>query len=433
MSPDACRQHMSRMELEDIQWTRFRSLLDQVWTHNPFWSEKFSRAGVESHEITQRGDLARLPLTTKQELVEDQARHAPYGSNLTCALEAYSRLHQTSGTTGVPMRWLDTPQSWNWIMDCWSQIFDLVGLQPDDRLFFPFSFGPFIGFWAAFEGANRLGNLCIAGGGMSSLARLRMIRDHRASVVCCTPTYALRLIEVAAAEDIELSQLGVRALIVAGEAGGSLQGVRQKLEAGWSARVFDHWGMTEMGSLAVECRENPGGMHVLEDACIVEILDLETQAPVAAGTAGELVVTNLGRTGSPLIRYRTGDLVCADTDDCPCGRSFVRLDGGVQSRIDDMMTIRGNNVFPSSIEAVLREFEQLAEFQIVLSTRRAMHHVTLRIEPTISGQTQGSKLVEAVARTVQDRLNFQADVELVPIGSLPRFDLKGRRFIRQPD
>jgi phenylacetate-CoA ligase len=145
------------------------------------------------------------------------------------------------------------------------------------------------------------------------------------------------------------------------------------------------------------------------------------------------VVTNLGRTGSPLIRYRTGDLVRADTDDCPCGRSFVRLDGGVQSRIDDMMTIRGNNVFPSSIESVLREFDQIAEFQVVLSTRRAMHHITLRIEPTTSGQTQGSKLVEAVSRTVQDRLNFQADVELVPAGSLPRFELKGRRFIRQSD
>ena len=433
MSSDACPQGWTRAEFDTIQWSRLRSLLDHVWSHNPFWSDKFARAGIESHAITQLSHLQRLPLTTKQELVDDQAANPPYGSNLTYPLQHYSRLHQTSGTTGNPMRWLDTPHSWNWIMDCWSQIFDLVGLRPDDRLFFPFSFGPFIGFWAAFEGANRLGNLCIAGGGMSSLARIRMIRDHRATIVCCTPTYALRLVEVAAEEGIDLSQLEVRSLIVAGEAGGSLQTIREKLEVGWGARVFDHWGMTEIGSLAVECEQNPGGMHVLEEACIAEILDLETQQPVELGDTGELVITNLGRVGSPLIRYRTGDLVRADVNPCVCGRSALRLDGGVHSRVDDMMTIRGNNVFPSSIEAILRGFDQVAEFQIVLSTRRSMHHVTLRIEPIDGGEDRGSELMDAVARTIHDRLNFHADVELVPSGTLPRFELKGRRFLRESD
>lgn len=433
MSQDACPQPVTRQELEASQWVRLRSLLDQVWSRNPFWSAKFAGLSLESSDIGQLADLARLPLTTKQELVDDQADQPPYGSNLTHARQDYSRLHQTSGTTGVPMRWLDTPQSWDWILGCWRQIYQLIGLRSDDRLFFPFSFGPFIGFWAAFEGANRLGNLCIAGGGLSSLARLRMIRDHGVTVVCCTPTYALRLLEVAAEEDVDLSQLGVRALVVAGEAGGSLPAVRHKLQDGWGARVFDHWGMTELGSLAVECVEHPGGMHVLEDACIAEILDLDTQQPVEPGGSGELVITNLGRIGSPLIRYRTGDLVRADTNSCACGRCLLRLDGGVHSRIDDMITVRGNNVFPSSIEGVLREFDQIREFQIVLSTRRAMQHITIRIEPTPSGQLQGAELAVAVSRSVQDRLSFQADVELVPLDSLPRFELKGRRFIREAE
>jgi phenylacetate-CoA ligase len=191
--------------------------------------------------------------------------------------------------------------------------------------------------------------------------------------------------------------------------------------------------MTELGSLAVECVEHPGGMHVLEDACIAEILDLDTQQPVETGGSGELVITNLGRIGSPLIRYRTGDLVRADTNPCACGRCLLRLDGGVHSRIDDMITVRGNNVFPSSIEGVLREFDQIREFQIVLSTRRAMQHITIRIEPTPSGQLQGAELAVAVSRSVQDRLSFQADVELVPLDSLPRFELKGRRFIREAE
>jgi len=431
MSQDAGCQLPTRQELEAIQWARLSSLLDQIWSSNPFWSKKFADVSLERSDVGQLADLTRLPLTTKQELVNDQSDHPPYGTNLTFGLSDYSRLHQTSGTTGIPMRWLDTPHSWAWILDCWKQIFQLIGLRGDDRLFFPFSFGPFIGFWAAFEGANRLGNLCIAGGGMSSVARLRMIRDHRVTVVCCTPTYALRLLEVAGEEGLDLTRLDVRALVVAGEAGGSLPAVRHKLQDGWGARVFDHWGMTEIGSLAVECVEQPGSMHVLEDSCIAEIVDLDTQQPVEPGESGELVITNLGRSGSPLIRYRTGDLVRAATTACACGRCLLRLDGGVRSRIDDMITVRGNNVFPSSIEGVLREFDQIREFQIVLSTRRAMQHITIRIEPTPDGQRQGDELAVAVSRSVQDRLNFQATVELVPLNSLPRFELKGRRFIRE--
>ncbi|MFQ5730707.1 MAG: phenylacetate--CoA ligase family protein [Planctomycetaceae bacterium] len=426
-------EDLPRARIREIQSERLRRLLGDVAAANPFWQVKFREAGVDATALTSVDDLPRLPPTTKADLVADHAGHPPYGSNLTSTLSGYSRMHQTSGTTGAPLRWLDTPASWDWFMDCWAQIYRIVGLTREDRLAFPFSFGPFVGFWAGFEGAARLGNLCLAGGGMSSAARLRLIAENAATVVCCTPTYALRLAEIAEGEGFDLANGSVRALIVAGEPGGGIAATRDRIERAWGARLFDHWGMTEIGSLAVECVENPGGLHLLETECIAEVLNAESLQPVAPGDAGELVITNLGRNGSPLIRYRTGDRVRVDPSRCPCGRELLRLDGGILGRTDDMVTIRGNNVYPSSLEAILREFSDVAEYRIEVRTDRAMQQLTVQIEPlaeVAADTNRQTVLVERISQTFKDRLNFQADVVAVPPDSLPRFELKGRRFVR---
>lgn len=443
---------LSRSELASRQRERLRSLLNEVGTRNSFWRRKFHDAGFNPTSVQSLDDLQKLPLTTKNELAEDQAANPPYGTNLTDPLSDYCRMHQTSGTTtGSPLRWLDTAASWLWMMECWAQIYRLIGLRREDRLCFPFSFGPFLGFWAGFEGANHLGNLCLAAGGMSSEARLRLILENAVTLVGCTPTYALRLAEVASAQGLNLVESPVRALLVAGEPGGGIPATRQRIEAAWGARVFDHWGMTELGPLAVECVEAPGHLHILETECIAEILHPQTNQPVPPGEQGELVITNLGRIGSPLIRYRTGDLVQSSPRKCPCGRSLLRLDGGILGRADDMLTIRGNNVFPSSLEAILRQFEEIAEYRIVVSTRRAMQHVRIEIEPNEGILSNGAaaiaatgafldtdvlpsetpELVRRVAKAIKDRLNFQAEIIVVPPGTLPRFEMKGQRFVRE--
>src|SRR5262249_48169978 len=216
--------------------------------------------------------------------VEDQRVHAPYGSDLTFPLEQYSRCHQTSGTAGTPLRWLDTPESWAVMLANWEQIFRVAGVRRADRVFFAFSFGPFIGFWLGFGAAAKIGCLCLSGGGLSSVARLRAILDLGATVVCGTPTYALHLAQVAAAEGIDLRASQVRLLLVAGEPGGSLPATRQQLESLWpGARVFDHHGMTEVGPVTYECPARPGVLHVLETSYIPEVIDLATGAPVAGG------------------------------------------------------------------------------------------------------------------------------------------------------
>lgn len=433
MNPsDSQPENLNRDALEARQLERLQHLLKEVSASNPFWQQKWNATGVDVNSIQSLADLQKLPITTKAELVEDHLSNAPYGTNLTYPLETYTRMHQTSGTTGSPMRWLDTKASWDWFGECWAQIYRMVGLFPEDRLFFPFSFGPFVGFWAAFEGATRRGNFCLAGGGMGSEARLKMILDNKITAVCCTPTYALRLAEVAEAENIDLAGSRVRALVVAGEPGGNIEATKQRIGQGWGARVFDHWGMTEIGALGIEPLENPGGLNILETECIPEIVDPETLQPVERGAQGELLITNLGRVGSPLIRYRTGDLVCEDTTPCPSGRSLLRLKGGILGRADDMVIIRGNNVFPSSLEAILRTFEQVAEYRIEVRTIRAMQHMKIELEPieSLSTTDQQKQIVNEVSHAIKDRLNFNAEVTTVAPGALPRFELKGKRFFK---
>ena len=396
---------------------------------NPFWTRKLAAANVDPASIRSRDDLVRLPFTTKAELAEDQLAQPPYGTNLTYPVTQYCRLHQTSGTTtGRPLRWLDTPASWNWMLDGWSTIYRLLGLRRDDRLCFPFSFGPFLGFWAGFEGAARQGNLCLAAGGMSREARLRLILENEVTWLGCTPTYALRLAEVAESQGIDVSKSSVRAVLVAGEPGGSIPSVRDRIGEKWGARVFDHWGMTELGPLATECEDDPNSLTINEWACIPEIINPET-GEVAADGRGELVITNLGRTGSPLFRYRTGDRVEADLTPHPSGRTWLRLKGGILGRTDDMLVIRGNNVFPSSIEAILREFPAIAEFRIVVTRHREMTQIRLELEP--QSDQEVTTLVEGVAAAIKQRLQFQPEVTLVTVGTLPRFEMKAKRLVRE--
>ncbi|REJ96878.1 MAG: phenylacetate--CoA ligase family protein [Planctomycetota bacterium] len=430
---DTPPEQLTREQIESMQLERLHELLSEVHDSNPFWTARMQQAGIAPGDVNSLDDFRKFPITVKAELVDDQNAHPPYGTNLTYPLRAYSRLHQTSGTTGKPMRWLDTPRSWDWIMDCWAQIYRIVGLREDDVLAFPFSFGPFIGFWAAFEGANRLGNLCLPMGGMTSEARLRMIAELAATVVCCTPTYALRLVDVAEEKGIDLAATAVRMLIVAGEPGGNIPAVRKRIEEGWGARVFDHWGMTDIASLGIEPEANPGGLLILETECIAEIVDPETGEPRAPGEVGELLITNLGRWGHPVIRYRTGDLVRAATEPCASGLHLLRLEGGILGRADDMLTIRGNNVFPSSIEAILREIDEVAEYRIVVERVREMQHLRLEIEPTEAVGNDEERLQQLLVRigtTIKDRLNFQAEITPVATGSLPRFEMKGRRLVR---
>ena len=418
LEPAALAEHQER---------RLSLLLSAVGETNGFYKGKFHRAGVDAKACV----LGDLPMTTRAELEQDQAAHPPYGTNLTHAASQYIRLHQTSGSSGAPLRWLDTSQSWDWWKACWGVIYRAAGLTESDRLVFPFSFGPFIGFWGAFESAAALGNLCLPAGGMTTQARLPYLLDNGVTFVCCTPTYALRMIEVAGELGLDLAASSVRGLVVAGESGGNIPATRSRIEAGFGARVFDHAGMTEVGPWGFECAEAPGGLHVMEHQFIAEVIDPVSGDPVPDGEPGELVLTNLGRIGSPVIRYRTGDQVCLRRGRCICGRWFARVEGGILGRIDDMVVIRGNNVFPAAIEGIVREFDEVAEFRLEVDGAAALTELRLLIEPLEDSGARQATLGDRIAGAVQDRLHFRPTVTLEPPGSLPRFEMKSRRLVRR--
>lgn len=398
------------------------AMLAAILPANRFYARKFG-------DVKQTGRLAELPFTTKAEIVADQEEHPPYGSNLTEPVDRYTRLHQTSGTsTGRPMRWLDTPRSWEWMLECWKHKFAFMRLADDERFFFPFSFGPFLGFWTGFEAAARAGYLCLPGGGMSTAARLRFLLEHQATVVCATPTYALHLAEAARQEGLDLAGSPVRVVIVAGEPGGGIPATRQAIEAAWGARVFDHYGMTEIGPVGIECHENPGGLHLVSEACIAEVIDPSTGESLPSDTPGELVLTNLGRWGSPLIRYRTGDLVRIDSRPCPCGRPDIRLIGGILGRTDDMVYLRGNNIYPAAIEGVIRRFPGVAEFRVTIDRSEALAGLRIEVEPHPAAD--GQQLAKQVARAIRDELMVRPEVTSVPPGTLPRFEMKAKRIVK---
>lgn len=424
----------SRAAIADRQLGRLRSLLDAVIPANAFQTRKLAANGTASKIASLADFSARFPFTLKRELVADQQANGPHGSNLTFPAEHYTRFHQTSGTAGAPLRWLDTPESWSLMTDSWSEVFRAAGVNRADRVFFAFSFGPFLGFWLAFESAARLGCLCLPGGGLGSAARARMIVDNAATVLCCTPTYALRLAEVAAQEGIDLQRSKVRRIIVAGEPGGSVPATRSRIEQAWpGARVCDHHGMTESGPVTYECPAQPGVLHLIEDAYYAEIVDPASGQPVGAGLTGELVLTTLQRTGSPLLRYRTGDIVRAPANNsspCACGRSEIALSGGIIGRVDDMVVVRGVNVYPAAIEEIVRRHGEVAEYQARVREVNSLAELSLSVEPTPDcADPEG--LAVRLQRALQAALSLRVPVTLVAAGTLPRFEMKAKRWVRE--
>ncbi|MEW5978670.1 MAG: AMP-binding protein [Acidobacteriota bacterium] len=422
----------SSEELDRQQLAKLQAMLTAVNPANRFYVKKLEQAGFTGEVRTVNEFCRRMPFTSKRELVADQQSHPPYGSNLTYPLDRYKRLSQTSATSGSPLRWLDTEDSWNWMLACWRRIFRMSGVRPADSVFFAFSFAPFLGFWTAFEAAVSLGCLSIPGGGLSSAARLAMILENGVTVLCCTPTYALRLAEVAGEENIDLAKGQVRKIIVAGEPGGSIPSVRARLENSWpGAQVLDHHGMTESGPVTYQCPESSDCLHILESDYIAEVVDPQSGEPAQEGQTGELVLTNLGRWGSPILRYRTGDLVrVLPRQVCRCGSQELALQGGILGRTDDTLFVRGVNLYPSAVEEILRGFEGISEYCVEVDTQRVLPELRIQIEVS-AACANPSALAEMLQKRLAKAFTLRIPVLLVPAGTLPRFEMKARRWVRR--
>ena len=406
----------SRSEITSIQLKKLNRLLNSILSSNEFYRDKLSQISLPLDSLDK---LAEYPITTKQELVDSDSPEG-FAANLTYPVSDYTRFHRTSGTKGRPMIVLDTPNDWQWWMEVWQYVLDSGEINSVDRVLMAFSFGPFIGFWSAFDAVVERGAMAIPTGALSTVGRLDLIRSVEATVVFCTPSYAMHMADVAKDNDIHLSDTSVRTIVVAGEPGGSMPQVQDKIQKAWNAKVIDHSGASEVGPWGYA---DPlgRGIYVNEAEFIAEFVSVETGQPAVEGELSELILTSLGRAGSPVIRYQTGDLVKPTwNDDQDC--NFVMLAGGVLGRTDDMMIIRGVNVFPTSIERILRGFPEIQEYRMTAFKTASMDQLKIEIEDELATP-------ERVKFELELKLGFRVDVECVPIGSLPRFEAKGKRFV----
>jgi len=425
---------LQKDQLRALQTIKLRRLVEHAWHCSPFHRRLYERAGVTPDQLRGFDDIRRLPFMTREDWLGNQAEKPLFGDLITRPASEAIRYHLTSGTSGKqPLRVLDGRKDWSWIADMWCYGFWGFGIRPADTVFFAFSYGSFIGFWGAHYCCEKLGCLVLASGNMTTEQRIKQIVELGATVVCATPTYALRMGQTAEKLGIDLRRDGkVQKVIVSGEPAGSIPAVKKMIEDMWGGKCGDTAGMTEIGTIMIfECDHQPGGPHIIEDHFIEEVLDPETGAPVPYGERGERVVTSFGRGFIPLIRYRTRDLVCkVPHSRCRCGRTGDIYDGGILGRVDDMKLIRGTNVYPRAVESIVREFKEVEEFQIVITREASVQdEITVKVELKPDQQHIWPQLSVRLGKDLADaHEGLRFNVLLAAVGELPRFELKAKRL-----
>lgn len=426
---------MPRDELRQLQLVKLRRMCEWAHARAPFHRRRFEAAGFHPDQIKSLDDLRRLPMMTRDEWVASQKEKPLWGDLIAATPRNAIRYHLTSGSTGrQPLRALDSTRDWEWISEMWCYGAWGFGVRPDDVVYFAFGYGSFIGFWGAHYGCEKIGALVVPGGAQTTERRIEQIVELGVTTIFSTPTYALRLWQEAVAMGVDPAASKVDKVIVSGEPAGSIPAMKRQLERGWGAKCGDTAGMTEIGTIfAFECAEQPGGTHIIEDHMYEEVINPASGEPVKYGELGERVVTSFGRGLMPLIRYRSGDIVMrVPHSNCRCGRTTDIYEGGIRGRFDDMKLIRGTNVYPRAVESIVREHDSIDEFQIYVwhDENNIRDEITVRLELKPASQIGWPELSERLRKDLagaHEGLRF--NLELMPAGSLPRYELKARRLV----
>jgi len=421
----------SREAMRKLQARKLRAIVQQAWDHSLFYRKKFEEASLTPDKIHSVEDVSRLPFITKEDLRQRQEASPPWGDILTLKAEECQRVHLTSGTTGKPLKILDTAEDWSKFCHIYARNLYAYGIRKMDMVMPAFSFGPWIGFWAGYYACQEIGCLLFASGGMKTEQRLDALLTYPITVLGCTPSYAIHMADVASKSGINLSQQAkIRISWHTGESGAAVPGVRKKIEEAYGCKAFDFLGSTEIGPWGFNCEFQSGLTHVNEDWAYPEVLHLETDEPVGPGGTGELVLTNLERRANPFLRYRSRDIVQVADRRCPCGRTLFSLEGSVRGRLDDMKKIRGIIVYPSKVEEIIREFKEVEEFQVLFKRIHDLDEILVRIDP-VPELERGfySSLRGRLEKALQIGLGIRTSVEILESGSLPRWDHKAKRII----
>jgi phenylacetate-CoA ligase len=426
---------LPREELQALQLLKLRRMCEWAYANAPFHRRKFDEAGFQPEQLKTLDDIRRVPFMTREEWMESIFENPMFGDLTTTDHNYAIRYHLTSGTSGrTPIRVLDGTKDWDWIAEMWCYGLWGFGVRPEDSVYFAFGYGSFIGFWGAHYCCEKIGALVIPGGAQTSEARVKQIIEMGVTTVCSTPTYALTLWQKAREMGIDLAKESkVNKLICSGEPAGSIPAVKRQLEEAWGAKCGDTAGMTELGTIMIfECSHQPGGTHIIEDNYIEEVLNPATDEPVGYGELGERVVTSFGRGFIPVIRYRTKDMVLkVPASTCTCGRTWDIYDGGIRGRWDDMKLIRGTNVYPRAVEAIVREYAAIDEFQIYLWRKDNLtDEITIKLEVKPGFESEWETLHRGLSKDLANaHEGLRFNIERVDYGVLPHFELKAKRLV----
>ena len=427
-------ERMPQPQLLEHQLRQLRERLSYVSERSPFYRRKLDAAGIRAGNVRTLDDVRRIPFTEKEELRLSQAAHPPWGDFACIGPREAVRVFQTTGTTGRPVRVMLSRTDW---FDTYYRQFSHFrcgyGLTEDDVLFVPFNYGLYVAWWGFQSAMEKAGLMVIPGGGLSSKDRLRAMLDWGATAICGTPSYLLYLAETARKNGIDLPSSSIRKVVAAGEPGASIPATKKAIQTQWGAECFDDIGSTEISNFGFECLAHEG-THVIEGMFLAEVVNPETLEPLPDGQVGELILTNLCCESVPLIRYRTRDLVRFNRAPCACGRTSLRLEGGVLGRSDDMFHFAGVNVFPAQVQDLLHQVDEFSqEYQLIVPSQGSGRRLSIRVEPAREG-LGGSQIEAARERLVEMvkyRITVTPEVQVCEIGSLPRVEGKAKRVLRE--
>ena len=418
---------MSRTELEALQLRRLQSTVAWVYERVPYYREELERRGVRPKDVKSLDDVRRLPMTDKTALRDTY----PFGM-FAVPLEQVVRVHSSSGTTGKPIVVGYTKGDLNTWSELTARIASAAGVTPHDRVQMAFLYGMFTGGWGMHYGIERLGATVFPAGSGNTERHLTMMQDFGTTVLVSTPSYALYIAEVAEKAGIDMRALPLKLGLFGGEPSG--EGMRDEIERRLGILATDNYGLSEVMGPGVsgEC-EHQCGLHMAEDHFLFEVVDPTSGEPCGAGEEGELIITSLTKEAFPVLRYRTHDLTVIDREPCRCGRTLARMHK-VRTRTDDMLIIRGVNVFPSQIEDVLLKVEGVTpHYLIVVDRRGALDNLEVQIEVAEDVFSDVMKDMVAFTRAVGDRLasviGLHAKVTLVEPGTIERTAGKARRVV----
>jgi len=423
---------LPREKLVELQLKKFKSIFNWAYEHSKFYHRLYAEAGIEPGDIRTFEDIRKIPKVEKSMMRAIQGKEPyPYGDMLCVPLERVTIYHQTSGTTGQPVYQADSWQDWDWWAEAWACLLYAQGYRNYDRLFLPFGYNIFVAFWGAHYGAEKLGCEVVPGGVLNTEGRILKMQELRATAMAATPTYVLGMADTARRKlGIDPAKdLQIRRITVAGEAGGSVPATKKRMEEAWGAKVYDHVGATEIGAWSFECRYQ-SGLHINEALFLVEIEDIDSGEIITEpGRRGKMVITALDRMAQPCIRFDSKDVIEWSPDKCECGRTYRLLKGGVIGRADDITKVKGVLLAPTSIEEVVRSIPELSdEYEVLVTKKGDLDDITLKVELTPGQQNNIETIRAKLIDQLRVRTNLGYNLEFHEYGTLPRYDVKAKRF-----